>query len=283
MTEVHLGFKAFDVHELACHFVALNTGLYADAGLKVRLLDTSFIPDDQLPAVTFQSACGGALISWLHGAPVSVIFVAAERPMFWLYGLTDITSLEALRGRLIAGFPAAAPPARFLEIILLTGGIDPVQGLTIAPVRDDLARLGLLKAGEAAAAVVSSAILPDQVERMGLKRICFFGDILKVPTTGLAVNRGLLKSEPGLVDAMAHCYRRGLQMIHDESDILRDALERYTNLGGAELGTACELVRSCYTMEGRCEERYLESAIDLMNQSMETVGDLPTEPLYTFR
>jgi ABC-type nitrate/sulfonate/bicarbonate transport system substrate-binding protein len=283
MREIHLGFKAFDVHELACHFVALHSGFYADAGLEVRLLDTTFIADDRLPVVTFQSACGGALISWLQGAPLSIIFIAADRPMFWLYGQPDITSIEALRGRCIAGFPGAAPPARFLEIILRTSGIEPGHELTIAAVRDDTARLGLLNVGDAAAAVVSSAFLPDQVEALGFKRICFFGNVLRVPTSGLAVNRGLLESEPGLVDAMTNCFRESIRTIHAEPDVLHDALERYTDFREADLQAACSLVRSCYTAEGTCEDRALEAAIEIIKQATSAVGDLPAEPLYTFR
>lgn len=282
MEDIHLGFKAFDIHELGCHFVARHTGLYAEAGLNVRLLDTSFIPDDRLPAATFQSACGGALIGWLQGAPLRVIFVAADRPMFWLYGGADVASFEAVRGRCIAGFPAVAPPARLLEIILQAGGIDPVRDLTIAPVRDDTARLGLLAAGDAAAAVVSSAVLPHQVERMGFKKICFFGDVLGVPTTGLAVNRELPESEPELVDAMANCFRGSLRIIHEEPVALLEALQRYTSLGEADLKTACSLLQSCYTAEGRCSDQYLESAVDLMKQATGTVGDLPAEGLYKF-
>jgi ABC-type nitrate/sulfonate/bicarbonate transport system substrate-binding protein len=281
--EVHLGFKAFDIHELACHFVALHSGIYADAGLEVRLLDTTFIPDERLPAITFQSACGAALISWLQGAPLRVIFVAAERPMFWLYGQPNVISLEALRGRHVAGFPAAAPPARFLELILRTAGIDPVHDLTIAPVRDDTARLGLLRAGDAAAAVVSSAVLPHQAERMGGKEICFFGDLLAIPTSGLAVNRELVESEPGLIDAMVKCYRSSLRIIHTQPKVLRDALERYMGVGETDLDTACELIGSCYTANGQCEGHYLNSAVDLMQKAIGNVGELPTEPLYTFR
>jgi len=283
MREVHLGFKAFDIHELACHFVALRSSFYADAGLEVRLLDTTFIPDERLPAITFQSACGAALISWLQGAPLSVIFVAADRPMFWLYGGAGFTSLELLRHQCIAGFPAAAPPARFLEIILRTGGIDPIRQVAITPVRDDTARLGLLKAGDAAAAVVSSAHLPEQIERMGFKKIFFFGDTLRVPTSGLVVNRGLLEREPELVDAMTNCYRSSLRIIHEEPKVLRDALEKFVSFGETNLENACGLIRSCYTAEGRCEDRYLDSAVDLMKKAMGNVGDLPTDPLYTFR
>lgn len=118
---------------------------------------------------------------------------------------------------------------------------------------------------------------------MGFNKICFFGDVLRVPTSGLAVNRELLEIEPELIDAMTNCYRDSLRMIHEAHPVLRAALQRYTDLGEANLDKACELIRSCYTADGRCENRYLSSAVDLMKQAMGIVGDLPTEPLYTFR
>ena len=188
-----------------------------------------------------------------------------------------------MRGRRIAGFPSPSPPARFLEIILRTAGIDPAHDLTTVSVRDDAARLGLLKAGDATAAVVSSAVLPHQVERMGCKKICFFGDVVRVPTSGLAVNRDLLENEPELVDVMANCFRSSLRIIHGGSDILREALQRYLSFADPDLDIACELIRYCYTVEGRCADRYLISAVDLLRQAMGSVGDSPAESLYKFR
>ena len=149
--------------------------------------------------------------------------------------------------------------------------------------RDDTARLGLLTVGDAAAAVISSAVLQHQVERTGGKKICFFGDVLEIPTSGLAVNGKLLESEPALVDAMAHCYRRSLNIIHTEPEVLHDAIGRFLSCGEADLDTAVELVRSCYTAQGRCDEPYLNSAVDLMQKATGNVGELPTESLYMFR
>ena len=61
MKTVECGIKAFDVHELLCHFVAQRGGFYAVAGLDVRLVDTTFTPDERLPdADYFQVACGAA-------------------------------------------------------------------------------------------------------------------------------------------------------------------------------------------------------------------------------
>ena len=118
MTTVHLGFKAFDPHELACHFIARHAGFYATQGLDVRLLDTTFLTDGQLPPVTFHAACTAALFAWLRGTPMCVLFVACDRPMFWLVGRPGALD-GAGEGRVrIAGYPPGAPPGELLRLVL---------------------------------------------------------------------------------------------------------------------------------------------------------------------
>ena len=84
MKHIHLAFKAYDVHELLCHAIADATGLYTDAGLAVALIDSTFVPDEALPENTFHAACGAALGSFLAGQRRKVVFVACDKPMFWL-------------------------------------------------------------------------------------------------------------------------------------------------------------------------------------------------------
>jgi hypothetical protein len=49
MTTITLGFKAFDPHELLCHFVADMAGLYRRESLQVELADITFIPIPNSP------------------------------------------------------------------------------------------------------------------------------------------------------------------------------------------------------------------------------------------
>ena len=42
MTTVQLGFKAFDAHELLCHFIAAKAGLYQRHRLQIELVDITF-------------------------------------------------------------------------------------------------------------------------------------------------------------------------------------------------------------------------------------------------
>src|SRR5262245_4990544 len=106
MVALQLGFKAFDFHELLCHFIAMRAGLYLQHGLQVSLVDTTFIPDDKLPSDLVHAACGAALAMWLRGAPYRVVCVAIDRPMFWLYGRSEYAGIDSLRGARIAGFPS---------------------------------------------------------------------------------------------------------------------------------------------------------------------------------
>lgn len=58
-------------------------------GVEVTLIDSTFVPDEQLPSMTFHAACGAALVGWLKGS----------------------------QGARVAGFSGIAPPAYFLSAV----------------------------------------------------------------------------------------------------------------------------------------------------------------------
>lgn len=272
-TRVHLGFRAFDLHELACHLVAQRAGLYAARGLEVRLFDANFVADEQMPPRTFLAACTGALIDWLRGAPLRVVFVACERPMFWLVGRSG-ASADLANAR-IAGYPAGTPPAALLQLLLSGSGI----AATVIPARDDAARIGLLLTGEVGAAVVSSAVPPGRLEARGLSVLRFFGDALRLPSTGLAVTRELQAREPALVRAMSECFRDSLRLLREDERLAREALAASLDLASAESGEALALLHACYTRDGRCDNSVTEAAIEAMRTSTR-VAERPAEDLY---
>jgi ABC-type nitrate/sulfonate/bicarbonate transport system substrate-binding protein len=282
MTTVHLGFKAFDMHELACHFVARQAGIYSTHGLDVRLLDTTFIPDDQLPSRTFQAACGAALISWLNGARIKVLFVACDQPMFWLVGRKSTTAPEELAGLRIAGFPPGSPPAQLLRLVLRIRGIHGDEGPTVLAARDDAARLGLLTGGDVEAAVISSAIPSGQIRRRGLSVMQFFGAALRLPTTGLAVCESMFLAEPELVRAMCRSYRESLRSLRANEDLARAALAKFLDFSAVEAREAVDLLRDCYTADGRTARRIQMQAIESMQLALGNTAAAPAQGLYDF-
>lgn len=282
MVSVNLSFKAFDIHELLCHFVALEAGLYREQDIDVKLIDSTFVPDDQLPGPIFHAACGGALMGWLKGAPLKVVFTATDRPMFWLYSQPDIKDLEALKGARIAGFPGIAPPAYFLSAVLKQQLID-CDEVMIEPVRDDTARLGLLTTGDAMAAVISSAIPPAMMEQLGYRPLLFFGNCIRVPTTGLAVSSSLTETQPDLVRAMVDIHRQSLNLIQKDNALMGSVLGDYLRIPEDLRAATIERLRHCFSREGFSSEAVTQAAVQLMSRELGLTADqLPEETLYDY-
>lgn len=279
-TEFILGFKAFDAHELLVHFVAESLGLYRQGGLRPRLLDTTFIPDDQLPQPCFLSACGSALISRLRGHPFRVISVTTDRPMFWLVGREGMT-LDDLRGQAVATYPPVAPPALFLRIILKQHGLDPDRDVRLEVARDDTARLGLLRAGQVAAAVLSSATPPPLARRLGVHPLLFFGDHLRIPTSGLAVHSRLLEEEAGLTATLSQTMRQSRVAIHNSRSQVVPVLLQLLNCEPFLAEQVWEELQGLVTRDGKTSRAIAEQAVRRVGREL-GVSDLPrVEEIYT--
>jgi hypothetical protein len=279
MTDIYLGFKAFDVHELLCHGIAETGGFYAEAGISVKLLDTTFMPDGALPENTFHAACGAALASFLSGRKRKVVFVACDRPMFWLYGRPGIDSLDQLKQARVATFPDMAPPSRFLQVLLKEAGVAP----GLLPSRDDVARLALLKSGSVDAALLSSHFLPAEVERHGAKQLAFVGENLRLPSTGLAVSSELFNDQPQLVSSMVGVYQQAMKTIFDDDQsLLRKVLLQTFGKPEQGLDQAVRVIRDCYNPIGYSYDNLLQSAVDNMAAGMGLSSRVSGE-LYEFK
>ena len=279
MNDVYLAYKAYDIHELLCHAIADAAGLYARAGLSVKLLDATFTPDDALPENTFHAACGAALASFLTGQQRKVVFVACDRPMFWLYGRAGIESVDQLAQGRVATFPDVAPPSKFLQKYLKESGVAP----GLLPCRDDTSRLGLLASCSVDGALISSNYLPHEVEARGARQLAFLGDSLRLPSTGLAVSSELHQSNPKLVAGMVNVYQQAMKLVFDDDQtILRSALQRSFDQEEEGLDMAIRVIRQCYNPFGYSYENVLQDAIDGFAAGM-GLASRSSRELYEFK
>lgn len=278
MKSVHLAFKAFDCHELLCHAVALRAGLYEQKDLAVTLLDSTFIPDQELPENTYSVACGAALAGFLQGGNQRVVFVACDRPMFWVYGRPSLGQLTDLDNARIATFPEAAPPAGLLRKLLADADVSP----HLLPCRDDVARLGMLRMGSVDAALLSSLFLPCQVESNELRRLAFVGEMLRLPSTGLAVPGNLFDAAPEQVEDMTGVFQKAMRLVFSEDDLLCEVLRKTFSVPRECLRQAAETVRSCYNPAGHCDAGFVQAAVDNMATAL-GVESRPATGLYDFR
>ena len=282
MKVIDCGIKAFDIHELLCHFVAKRCGFYAAAGLEVRLVDTTFIPDDKLPdADFFQVACGAA--SQYRTVPFRIFLAATIKPMFWLYAAAGIAAVEQLAGKRIATYPAPAPPYWFNRIALRNHGLDPDHDVEMLPARDDVARLGLLREDAVDAAVISSAISPVKIQWLGLNMLTLLGDEINFVTTGIATTETIAQADPALVEGLVNAYRRSLAVIHHSPAEIYPILADVMGVSDEVAEKTYELITPCYTPDGYTDPETLQVALNTL--SAEQGRDIPinADDLYDFR
>lgn len=265
MASVQLGFKAFDPHELLCHFVAVEAGLYRQEKLHIELIDITFTPETELTKDCFQASCGAALSSALKGIPQKVLLIAVDKPMFWLYARQGTNTLQDMNDKTLATYPAIAPPHHLANIILKKAN---AESVSLHPARDDVARLGLLRSQHVDAAVLSSALAPPVIEQMGFNTLCFFGDKIRLPTTGLAVDESFLQKEAELSLALVNSHKQSLRLIQEDQALLMRVLNKYFDVADAQLKTTASLYQGYYTNDGTTSRHIAQSAIDSLATSL---------------
>lgn len=282
MTTIQVGFKAFDPHELLCHFVAVNAGLYKRENIDVELIDITFVLDTDLPSQVSQVSCGSALGSALKGIQQKILFIATDKPMFWIYSNSKIKSMGELANSKIATYPTIAPPHHLANIILSKSGINVEQDVVLLPARDDVARLGLLASGNVDAAVISSAIAPAKIEQTGKNKLCFFGDEIRIPTTGLAVDQAYLDKEPELIQSLVNILKQSLSIIHEDPDAVASVLTEYFDVAEKYKMETAEVLENYYTKDGKTTQEIAQNAIKALCKSL-SISTVPDwQQIYAF-
>ncbi len=276
-----LGFRAFDIHELLLHFIARELGHYRENGLNVALKDLTFLPEET-PGIDFTVACGGALMGWTKGIRRKVVFVATDYPMFWLHSAPEITAVNGLKGARIASYPAATPPEQFHRMILRKHGLDPERDVALEAARDDAARLGLLKSGDVAAAVISSAIPPPKVQSLGFETLVFFGDEIRIPTTGLAVSEEFLEKHTDVVRAMTDALYQSLVAFHRMPEQVIPVLAQFLGDTPRIAEQTYRLVSNLFTKDGRAAPHAALNAVDLVNRQITAEQKLQASDIYDY-
>ena len=284
MTELECGIMAYDVHELLCHFLAKDLGYYEEEGLHVRLRDRTFTAAEDFPDVGyFQVACGGAYLARRRGRPFKIVFAAVYRPMFWLYGAAEIESVEQLAGTRVATYPPFAPPHIFHRLLLRAHGLDPDRDLSFEPVRDDEARLALVRAGEMQAAAVSSAYAPAVLEREGLRKLALFGDAVTMVTSGVATPERVLREQPEQIAGVVRSFRRALDDIHTRPDVVVPVMAAALRAREEDAAAMLDEIRRCFTHDGTVPLDVLEGALDRVGAEAPAAGGpVAAADLYDF-
>ena len=181
-----------------------------------------------------------------------------------------------------ATFPAIAPPHHLANIILQRAGVDLKQDINFSPARDDVARFGLLKTGNADAAIISSAISPLTVEKAGFRELCFFGDAIRMPTTGLAVHATQMEQNTGLVETLVVILRESLTLLHSDPVLVAHVLQHYFDVPTDITDKTAATYERLFTYNGKTTPEIAQLAVDSLCKSLQISTPMPWQEIYNF-
>jgi ABC-type nitrate/sulfonate/bicarbonate transport system substrate-binding protein len=140
-----------------------------------------------------------------------------------------------------------------------------------------------LKSGSVDAAVISSAIAPAKIEQSNLNKLCFFGDEIRIPTTGLGIDQSFLDKEPQLAISFVNILKEGLSIIHNDPDFIALVLNKYFDVDDSFKNETAKLYQKYYTQDGRCSEEIAQNAIDALCVSFSISPAPAWDAIYLFQ
>ena len=219
MRELDFGYVGLGVHEEVVYSVAEELAYYAEEGVSVALLAAVRWDDERLRHAAIVGLGRTVLIRLLDGAPWTMLCVNTEHPLFWFMARPEFADMSELRGRRVAMHPRLVAPGTFARIILRGRGLDPdrdIEAVEMFPGAYS-EHVRMLKSGELDAAVIGSTWSPEQLEaEEGLRLLLFFGDDLRIPTTGVAVDPTVIPLDDPRVAGLVRAHLRALRALLDD-------------------------------------------------------------------
>jgi ABC-type nitrate/sulfonate/bicarbonate transport system substrate-binding protein len=285
MYTIDLAYVGKGLHEELVAYIADQQGFYADEGVHVALHDACTWDIERLRHVA-TIGLGRSLQSRLtDGIPWVTVHVNTHRPLFWIIGRSDLTSLADLAGRRLAVHPAHSAPGCFARIVLRNAGLDPDRDIRniYRPPGDYGMDLRQMQAGRIDAAMVSDTLAPDAIAaEYGWHVLGWIGGEFQIPTVGIAVDTTYIKTDDPALQAVVRAHRRALQVIHDDPDTAVQHIESFFGRHTAEEAQAHyeTYIAPHFTTDGQADLALATTAINALADELGVPVKITADEFY---
>jgi len=144
------------------------------------------------------------------GAPVKVVHVLSNKPLFYLVAQPQIGSIAELRGQPVGVGPRGGSLEHVARDLFSHYGLDPDADLVTRPFTEISGSVPALVAGQLQGAVVP---LPFNLtaERQGMRTLVDAADLFRVASGGISTTERRLQEQPEEVRAMLRATLRGVE------------------------------------------------------------------------
>src|SRR5438132_7758336 len=253
-------------HAVLAFSTSRDKGYYRDEGLDVELILMSApIASRALLSgdVEVATVGGAGLPPVLSGAPLRFIFTTYNRPMFWLFGKSEIRSVKELKGKKVGVSGIGSGPDSLLREALRRNGLEGGRDVLILSLGVMPTIYSGLQGGVVDAAMLSPPFT-FRAEENGFREIIAFTKQALVEMQGsILVKEAFLQSDPVTLEKFIRATSKGFLYIKQNRSGTIPILGRYLQVN-ADLAAKAydQVVRPALTPDGTLSEELQKKAVE---------------------
>ena len=223
--------------------------------------------------VDYNSLAGNMITLAAGGAPVKVIFVLVERPLFAFVSRPELKSAKDLKNKKVAVSTRGSIDDYFVRGVVAASGLNPEKDITSLSMGGTSNRLNALRTGAVDATGIS---VPYNLslEREGYNRIAVAADTMHAVTNGLGVSDDKLKSQSDQIKRMIRAMLKSIEYIKSHrTESLQRAMVLY-KFDAATAELAYDMLLKSLPARGIPSEKAFETVINLSRDQLGLRGEV---------
>lgn len=282
--DVNAAISSMGLYEMPLE-IARQKGFYTEEGLNVRAivvttgLQATALASGQLD----YSTVGGAIIRGAaKGLGVKAVMGWWDRPLHILVGKPELKDIKDLKHKKVAISSIGSTPYVMVKEALKNAGMDPDHDVIFMTMGGSSARLAALQAGTVDATPLDVAFL-EKTEKLGLRTILSFGDVVDLPLGGLGVSTEKIKTNPEQIKRMIRATIKGLRFFKTNKEETQNIMKRYLNISAQYVARVYDLAVRSLNENGDIGKKSLANELRLDKEIMGLKQDIPEKEVTDWR
>jgi len=257
-------------------YIASQEGYLREEGVDaemVRMTGTASAQAMTAGQTDFGMSAGALLAAYVRGAPIHIVFVQIDKPLYRLFAQPEMQSVRDLAGKSV-GIGAIGDSTHLAASAgLRAGGQDPERVTFLGNVTGADA-IAALESGAMTAAVVSPPF-DAMAYRLGLRDLGFLGNHLDYLTSGLATHERHIREHPDLVQGVVRAELKAHRFMQQNREATIAHMVRFQDVSQEDAALAYDSYMQYLTRDGTSTPETLERILQDQRRELAQQGADP--------
>lgn len=260
-------------------------GFYKDEGLELLPISTGLVQGIQgliAGSFDFSQILGQGASAIIRGAPLKIVMVFDNRPLWWIYGAKNITTLDELKGgKQMATSIFGSAVDQMTREMFPKHGMDPGRDVVLRPLEPSGNRFTALLTGNVDAAVLT-LMESTLAKKKGLNELFFYGDHFEFVTAGVVVSDQTLSQKPDFVRRFLRATLRGFYWWRSNEKEVVPEISKALKTSDEESAVIYKTILQAFSPDGTIPEALQNRMIAFQKKALKVDKDIQPEAFYDF-